>query len=188
MQKAIHQTENWQSSALIPSSADFKAYELNYFVGNWKVGPTEHTGQDKEYGLGTDSQRYVRNSLRPNNHRVLLPLQENKFRSYLLGAGSLRGRWIDSESWPWLFLAELTREAGPPSQWLEHLRPTILTSAALGSSAGRRPLTAGHTCLQPSEKRGSWPETRSSPDFIYKNTQNISTTGSWPVREHRPGT
>lgn len=139
MHKAIHQDEKWQSLGLIPSLADFKAYELNYFVGNWKVGPTEHTGQDKEYGLGTDSQRYVRNSLRPNNHRVLLPLQGNKFRSYLLGAGSPRGRWIDSGSWPWLFLAELTREAGPPSQQLQHLSPTTLTSAALGSSAGRRP-------------------------------------------------
>lgn len=39
--------------------------------------------------------RYVRSSLRPNKHQVLLPLQDNKFRSYLLGAGSPRGPWID---------------------------------------------------------------------------------------------
>lgn len=45
---------------MIPSLPDSKACELDYFVGNQKLGPTEHVGQDKDYGLGTNSQRYLR--------------------------------------------------------------------------------------------------------------------------------
>ena len=45
---------------MFPSLPDSKSCELDCFVGNQKVGPTEHVGQDKEYGLGTNSQRYQR--------------------------------------------------------------------------------------------------------------------------------
>lgn len=155
-----------------------KPANLITLLGTIKVGPAEHVGQNKEYNMGTYSQRYLRSqgSLMPSSPQVVLPLQENKQAQPLPAGGRVpRGLCIDLGSWPWLFSTGLTGEGRATIS--NNFSITVLSLWPLqfwDQVQGEGWPTAGGKCSQPSERCGNWPEIRSSPLILSVKILRIS--------------